>query len=244
MQVNIIASGSKGNATYVEMDGTRFLIDVGVSASHVTKGLAELAVESSSLAGILLTHEHIDHVRGLINFASRYRLPIFGSLGTLNNIERSEVIAGSFQAISGSFRLGEITVEPFPILHDAAEPVGYKMTGSEQLTFATDLGFVTDEVQQALEGADIIILEANHDPDMLKQGSYPWALKRRILSNRGHLANNDAAWALARLKKKPEKVYLAHLSEENNRPELAEETVTAILAKNHITIDIDLSHCY
>ena len=116
--------------------------------------------------------------------------------------------------------------------------MGYRITGSSRCTLATDLGFVTASVQEAIDGADVLVLEANHDPEVLKHGDYPWPLKRRILSNRGHLANADAAWALVRMKKRPAHVFLAHLSEKNNTPELAENTVEEILHRQGLDIPI------
>ena len=143
------------------------------------------------------------------------------------------------QRITGAFTVGGLRIQPFDIPHDAAEPCGFRIEGSHCCTIATDLGVVTDTVQDAMEGADVLVIEANHDTDLLRQGGYPWPLKRRILSNRGHLANGDAAWALTRMKKRPHKVYLAHLSEENNRPALACDTVSEILASRGITLDVE-----
>ena len=239
MQVSVLASGSKGNAVYVEMDGTRLLIDAGISATKIKKGLAAEGVDAASLDGVLVTHEHRDHIAGLTTLSKWYHLPIFTRQGTIENMScRSVVPADCFHPITGSFELNGIRVEPFNISHDAADPVGYRICGSRCCTLATDLGFVTSSVQAAIDGADVLVLEANHDPDVLKNGAYPWSLKRRILSNRGHLANSDAAWALVRMKKRPAKVFLAHLSEENNRPELARETVQDILDRQGVQLDL------
>ena len=130
--------------------------------------------------------------------------------------------------------LGSVAVKSFSTLHDAASPVGYAVCGSEKCALATDLGFLTNDVMAAIEGSDVLILEANHDRELLQSGSYPWRLKQRILSNRGHLSNSAAAWALVRLKKRPRAVFLAHMSQENNRPELVEETVRTILAQQNV----------
>ncbi|MBQ1469637.1 MAG: MBL fold metallo-hydrolase, partial [Schwartzia sp.] len=134
------------------------------------------------------------------------------------------------EVIHDEMKLGPLTVKAFSTLHDAADPVGYSFYGANsKCTLATDLGFITSSVQSAIDGSDVLVLETNHDPAMLKRGSYPWPLKQRILSNRGHLANEEAAWALVHMKKRPKKLFLAHLSEENNRPELAKETVERVL---------------
>ena len=239
LQVAILASGSKGNAIYVELDGVRILVDAGISAVRITKRLRARGVEPQSLDAVLVTHEHIDHVRGLKTLAKQYHLPILATRGTLGAIDGGAAFEDDMWSIADAFTIGDVTVQHFAISHDAAEPCGFRIEGSHCCTVATDLGVVTDTVQEAMEGADVLILEANHDADLLRQGSYPWPLKRRILSNRGHLANGDAAWALTRMKKHPRKVYLAHLSEENNRPALACDTVTDILASRGIALDVE-----
>ena len=239
LQVSILASGSKGNSVYVELDGVRLLVDAGISAARITKGLRARGIEPQSIDAVLVTHEHIDHVRGLKTLAKQYHLPILATRGTLAGIDGGAAFEDDMRSISDAFMIGNVTVQPFATSHDAAEPCGFRIEGSHCCTVATDLGVVTDTVQDAMEGADVLVLEANHDADLLRQGSYPWPLKRRILSNRGHLANGDAAWALTRMKKHPRKVYLAHLSEENNRPALARDTVHDILASCRMTLDIE-----
>lgn len=239
LQVSILASGSKGNSVYVELDGVRLLVDAGISAARITKGLRARGIEPQSINAVLVTHEHIDHVRGLKTLAKQYHLPILATRGTLAGIDGGAAFEDDMRSISDAFMIGNVTVQPFATSHDAAEPCGFRIEGSHCCTVATDLGVVTDTVQDAMEGADVLVLEANHDADLLRQGSYPWPLKRRILSNRGHLANGDAAWALTRMKKHPRKVYLAHLSEENNRPALARDTVHDILASCGMTLDIE-----
>lgn len=239
MQVSILGSGSKGNSVYVELDGVRLLIDAGISASRIVNALRTSGVQPQDIDAVLITHEHIDHVRGLKTLAKHYHLPILATKGTLSGIEGASAFQTEMQTISGDFTVNGVAVRPFPISHDAAEPCGFRISGSACCTIATDLGVVTDAVQDAMEGADVLVLEANHDADLLRQGGYPWPLKRRILSNRGHLANGDAAWALTRMKKPPRMVYLAHLSEENNRPVLARDTVTSILASRGLVFDIE-----
>ena len=239
LQVSILASGSKGNSVYVELDGVRILVDAGISAARITKGLRARGIEPQSLDAILVTHEHIDHVRGLKTLAKQYHLPILATRGTLAGIEGGAAFEADMRGIPGDFKIGAVAVHPFAISHDAAEPCGFRIEGLHCCTIATDLGVVTDTVQEAMEGADVLVLEANHDTDLLRRGSYPWPLKRRILSNRGHLANGEAAWALTRMKKHPRKVYLAHLSEENNRPALACDTVQDILSSRGMTLDVE-----
>ena len=239
MQVSVLASGSKGNSVYVEMDGARLLIDAGISAARITKGLRARGVEPQSLDAVLVTHEHIDHVRGLRTLAKQYHLPILATRGTLAGIDGGAAFEDDMHGITNAFMIRDVTVRPFAISHDAAEPCGFRIEGSHCCTIATDLGVVTETVQNAMEGADVLVLEANHDADLLRQGNYPWPLKRRILSRHGHLANGDAAWALTRMKKPLRKVYLAHLSEENNSPALARDTVKDILASRGVTLDVE-----
>ena len=235
MQVSVLASGSKGNSVFVEMDGVRLLVDAGISARRIKKSLAELAVEMDSLAGVFITHEHSDHVKGLPTLCRQYHLPVYTRPDTLRNLPHGEDLpADCLHVIHDRLQLDSVSVGTFGLSHDAADPVGYRIAGSRTCTVATDLGFVTQEVQAAIEGSDVLVLEANHDPDLLRRGSYPWPLKQRILGNHGHLSNHDAAWALVHMQQHPGKVFLAHLSAENNRPELAESTVRDILGEQGI----------
>ena len=235
LRVAMLASGSKGNAAYIELDGTRLLIDAGISARRITRSLADLGVDAASLDGVFITHEHSDHIKGLPTLLKQYHLPLFAPPATLRAIRESLAVPeDTFTPLTGNVMLGAVSVKSFSTLHDAVSPVGYAVCGSEKCALATDLGFLTNDVMKAIEGADALILEANHDRELLQQGSYPWHLKQRILSNRGHLSNSAAAWALVRLKKRPRAVFLAHMSQENNRPALVEETVRTILAQQNV----------
>lgn len=235
LRVAVLASGSKGNAAYIELDGVRLLIDAGISARRITRSLADLGVDAASLDGVFVTHEHSDHIKGLPTLLKQYRLPLFAPPATLRAIGESLAVPeDTFTPLAGDVMLGSVAVKSFSTLHDAASPVGYAVCGSEKCALATDLGFLTNDVMTAIEGSDVLILEANHDRELLQSGSYPWRLKQRILSNRGHLSNSAAAWALVRLKKRPCAVFLAHMSQENNRPELVEETVRTILAQQNV----------
>jgi len=235
MQVSVLASGSKGNSIFIELDGTRVLVDAGISARRIKKSLAELQVDVSTLDGIFITHEHRDHINGLRTLSRQYHLPIYTREDTFRSMYcAAEVPEECFHEVGDGLRLGKVRIQAFNIPHDAADPVGYVLSGSRKCTVATDLGFVTSNVQAAMEQSDVLVLEANHDPELLRQGSYPWPLKQRILGNRGHLSNSDAAWALARLKRRPRQVLLAHLSAENNRPEVARDTVLDILRQQGI----------
>lgn len=238
MRVSVLASGSKGNASFVEMSGVRLLIDAGISARRIATELNALGVDPSELDGVLITHEHIDHVKGLSVFCRRFNVPVYSRTATLRAVTgKYELPFDVLHPVEERFSFGKVLVETCNISHDAAEPVAFRVTtGDERIAFATDLGFVSSSVQDFLEDAGVIVLEANHDIRMLKTGSYSPELKRRVLGNRGHLSNNDAAWALARLKKKPREVFLAHLSQENNLPSLAEDTVKNILRQQGVSL--------
>ena len=232
LQVSVLASGSKGNATFVAIDGAKILVDVGISATRIKKALAAENVDAADLDAVLLTHEHRDHVAGLATLSKWYHLPIYSRRKTLASLPISiqQAIASPLlHPVDGAFRLAGLSIMPFSTSHDAADPVGWRLAGSRTVAVCTDLGFVTQTVEAAIDGTDVLVLEANHDPAVLKDGRYPWPLKRRILSNRGHLANADAAWAIARMQHRPKDVFLAHLSQENNTPDLAYETVSGIL---------------
>ena len=174
LRVTVLASGSKGNAIYVELDGIRMLVDAGISAARITKRLQAHGIDPKSLDALLITHEHIDHVRGLKTFTRQYHVPIFATSGTLSHIPGGGMFSKYMQSITESIPIGNVMVHPFPILHDAVDPCGFRITGSYSCTIATDLGVVTDTVQNAIEDSDVLILEANHDMDMLRKGRYPW----------------------------------------------------------------------
>ena len=228
-------SGSSGNAVYVGTDKTKILIDAGLSGAKVTAELGKIGVTPGELSAILVTHEHADHISGVGVLSRRYHLPVYATLGTwaamsakLGAIDvgcRIEFEAGE------DFSIGDLDIRPFPIPHDAADPVGYAVSAAgAKVAVATDIGVVRESWLRELEGADVLLLEANHDVDTLKAGRYPYELKRRILSNRGHLSNDDAGAAAAEMVRRGVRVIvLGHLSGENNFPELAYASVACVL---------------
>ena len=229
MQVAVLASGSKGNATFVEMDGIRILIDAGISARRIKQELAALGESVEMLDGIFITHEHGDHIKGLPNLVKKYGIQIYSRPATFLAMSCYEELPGDcVNPIIDRIQLGRVAVRAFDIPHDAAAPVGYIIQGTSRCVVATDIGNVDDRLQQMLEGAQVLVLEANHDEEMLKQGSYPYNLKQRILGPLGHLSNRRMAQVVAELRRRPQKLILAHLSESNNRPELAMDTVKSV----------------
>lgn len=243
MQIHILASGSTGNAVFVQMGSTKILVDAGISNRRIEKGLAELGVRVSELAGVLITHEHSDHINGLDVLVRKYKIPVYTRCRTWQNIGcMGNLPAECVQAIEGHFILGETEIEPFGISHDAADPIGFCFYHNrKKMVIATDLGIVTPTIERALARADLMVLESNHDVDMLINGPYPQILKQRIRSSKGHLSNWQAAQVLARIPHKSvTKVMLAHLSQQNNHPDLADKTVREVLRDAGIVVGQDV----
>ena len=236
MQIFTLASGSSGNCTLITEGETAVLIDAGISARRITTALAQLELSPAQLSGILITHEHTDHVSGLKTLLKNFDIPIFAPRTVASHLYRSIVGIEDFlrPLVSGQDeRLGGFSVLPFRTPHDTPESVGYRLTGEEaSFGLCTDLGHVTDEVLEGLLGVNVALIEANHDPQMLRDGPYPPMLKRRILSEHGHLSNEDCACLAAALfESGTGSIVLGHLSRENNSPGLAKETVRTALRR-------------
>ena len=210
------------------------LIDAGISLRRVRDGLRGFMLTPDDLCGVLITHDHIDHISGVSMLLKYHKIPVFCSYGSACGIVKSCPEAEPFLNIfdpGAGFDLGGVAVKSFITPHDASDSVGFTLTaGNSKLAYVTDLGCVTDEITNAVMGCDIAVIEANHDKDMLKRGPYPQFLKRRILSSRGHLANCDSAALAVRLAESGLRyLQLAHLSLENNTPEIAYSTVESAL---------------
>ena len=245
MQIYTIASGSTGNCTLVRDGGTSVLIDAGISMKRIVTALKGLGVDPAELKGILITHEHTDHVCGLDTFIKHYEIPIFSPRTVANHLSWSIAGVEDYLTVLQAGQehgIGSLKVLPFHTPHDTPESVGYRLTGSSVLGFCTDFGHVTDEILEGLRGADAAVIEANHDLEMLKNGSYPIYLKRRILSDNGHLSN-DVCGQLARelFKNGTHKMVLAHLSRENNLPSLALKSVSHALETDGALAGRDVS---
>jgi phosphoribosyl 1,2-cyclic phosphodiesterase len=240
--LNLISlfSSSSGNCTYVFSEKTKILVDIGVSAKRLTDKLTELNINPAEIQAILITHEHSDHVKGIKVFSKKYNIPVFSSKKTwetLVSLEISPSLKNNFE-ISEEFSIGDIKVIPFPIPHDAIDPCGFNLfCGKEKVTVATDIGHITSDLLSSFENSKTILLESNHDINMLKAGDYPYLLKQRIIGNYGHLSNLSSAETVEYLIKKGTKNFiLAHLSEKNNIPALALETVKSRLSTNNIDL--------
>lgn len=235
MNLCSIASGSSGNCLYAGSGRTSVLVDIGVSAKQAEAGLHTIDRTLKDIDGILLTHEHSDHIRGIGVAARRLGVPIYGTKGTLEAVKScaslGEIDDSLYREIQADvpFMVGDLKVLPFAISHDAAEPVAYRIwSGEKSAAVVTDLGIFNDYIVEHLQGLDAVILEANHDVRMLQAGSYPYYLKQRILGERGHLSNENAGRLLCRiLHDRLQAVCLGHLSLENNYEALAYEAVCA-----------------
>lgn len=233
MKLCSLASGSDGNCVFVGTDSTAVLIDAGISGRRIEEGLSQINVSPQSVSAIFMTHEHSDHIKGIGVLVRKYGIPVYGTAETicaalkLGNIGR--IPAELIHSITpdNSLQIGDISIEPFSMSHDACNPVCYTFSsGGKKCGIATDLGCFNNYTVEKLADSDILYLEANHDENMLMVGSYPYYLKQRIMGDRGHLSNDSSArLACELLNDKLKYILLAHLSKENNYAELAYETM-------------------
>lgn len=233
MRVCIFASGSGGNCLLVSDRNTNILIDAGISGRRVDNALAMAGLAADDIGGVFVTHEHSDHVKGLPQLVKKHGVPIFAPrtvaarmLGAMPALEESVSII----PVGESFPFGNIVISAFHTMHDTDESVGYVIEGGGSFGIATDTGCINEEITSALAGVGTVVIESNHDVQMLRDGPYPVYLKKRILSDNGHLSNDDCARFARRLAESgTRQIILGHLSRENNRPAIALETVGAAL---------------
>ncbi len=230
-------SSSSGNSTYIGCGSTGILIDVGVSAKRIKEALIGRCIDPRSIGGIFITHEHSDHIKGLRIIASSFNIPVYATRGTLSALEESGELSGKFAydiMNNDGVQVGDMLVKSFETPHDSRESCGYKiyLPDGRTVAVATDMGKITPTVEENLLGCDLVMLESNHDVGMLQNGPYPYYLKRRILSDRGHLSNEACARMSARLiEKGTTRLFLGHLSTENNFPELAFQSSLAAIGE-------------
>lgn len=244
-------SGSSGNASFLEADGARLLIDAGLTGKAIEDALCKIHIAPESLSAILITHEHNDHVSAAGVLSRRYDIPIYANAGTwagmLPLVGETKPSNMRVFETDRDFYIKDVNVMPFKTPHDANESVGYVFIhGGVKLSVMTDIGHVDEPLLAAVDGADLLLIEANHDVDLLKAGTYPYHLKQRILSHTGHLSNEKAGQSLARLYARGlRRAILGHLSRENNFEELALETVRCMLRSEDIpdeAFDVSIAH--
>ena len=233
--VHTLASGSSGNALLLSCDGTHLLMDAGISCRRITAALGQLGLTLEDLDAVFITHTHTDHIAGLRTMLRRSAFPLLATQRTCRELEyRLEAAADRLEpvALSRPVTVGECTVTAFSTSHDAPGCCGYRIdTADGSVGLLTDTGYVTEEAAEILPGADLVVLEANHDPDTLCSGPYPASLKRRILGDAGHLSNGEAArFAVALADSGASEIVLAHLSRENNTPAMALRAVETALS--------------
>ncbi|HYE81920.1 MAG TPA: MBL fold metallo-hydrolase [Clostridia bacterium] len=241
-----LSSGSSGNCVFVGNDSSGLLVDCGVSGKEILGNLNNIGVCSCTIKAVIVTHEHSDHIKSIGIISRKLDIPIYANINTWNSMAdligkvKPENIR--YFAVGEELEIAGIGIKSFSIPHDAADPVGFCFyEGSRKVSIATDLGYFSDMVKENISGSDMIMLESNHDIEMLKMGRYPYFLKRRILSEHGHLSNEAAGNAVYELLQTGvREVMLGHLSQENNFPELAYETVKGILEQKKVKINEDI----
>lgn len=233
-------SGSSGNATYIEAGDVRLLVDAGLAGNRVEAALRTVGVEPASLTAILVTHEHTDHVQGVGVLSRKHRIPVYANAACFAAMQKTtgRLHPGCERVFETDcdFYINDVNILPFSTPHDAAEPVGYTFThAGKKAGVLTDIGCVTEHLFNAIDGCQLLLLEANHDLDMLRYGPYPYPLKQRILSNRGHLSNDESGRTLCRLYARGLRhAILGHLSAQNNNETVAMQTVLAALHEEDV----------
>ncbi len=247
-----LASGSSGNCHLINDGESSILIDVGLSGVRIENKLKEIDIDPGSLTAILVSHEHNDHICGVGVLSRRYNIPIYANRGTWEGMgtKIGEIRENNIKCFNSGedFNIKDFNIRSYDISHDANEPVGFSIEKDDvKISIVTDLGYIDENITKQVGGSDLVVLESNHDEEMLKVGRYPYYLKRRILSDVGHLSNEAAGDAIIDLvNENVRSILLAHLSKENNFPELAVTTIKNILADEKIIIgediDLDLAH--
>lgn len=245
-RLTTLFSSSSGNCTLISNDDTNILVDAGVSASGIISALGELNLDICEIDAILVTHEHTDHIKSVGALSRKYNIPVYANEPTMKAVltavgdlhDRNIVITQN----GCPFNIRSVDVVAFAIPHDAVSPVGYTVNlGNVKMSIATDTGHITKSMLMHMSKSDAVIIEANHDVDMVKKGKYPYVLKKRILSDIGHLSNENAAWLATQLALwGTKKIILGHMSEQNNIPELAYNAAYDKLIQNNIYPDRDV----
>jgi len=237
INVHVLASGSDGNCIVIESEGDSLMIDAGLSGRALTELMSKCGIAPSTLRGILVSHEHVDHIRGAGVLSRRFKVPVFGNFATLQASPLGQIETRLFNGLQ-PFQCGPFSVRAIPTSHDAVDPVTFSVSmDHKRVLVATDTGKITPLIEQELADVDLAVIESNYDRKMLENGPYPIYLKRRIDSELGHLSNVDCGQALQRTMGNGRKVFLAHLSRNNNDPDTARDTVARIMGVKRMNID-------
>jgi len=242
LHFSVLASGSTGNAIYVETEDQRFLVDAGLSGKQMDALFQQIGREMKNLTGLLVTHEHSDHIKGIGIVARKYKLPIYANEktwramdGLIGEVPVEQKFTFDMETVKS---FGSLDIESFGVSHDAAEPMFYVFHHEgKKLVLITDTGYVSDRMKGIISNADVFVFESNHDVQMLRMGRYPWNIKRRILGDYGHVSNEDAAIAMSEvIGDNTKEIYLAHLSLDNNMKDLARMAVSQTLEGRGIRV--------
>lgn len=237
IEVHVLASGSDGNCVVVRTPEGSVMIDAGLNGRRLTELMSCVGVESEEISAIVLSHEHVDHVRGAGVLSRKWGVPVMGNMNTLANAAIGKVVYESFRTAE-TFSVSGIDITPLPTSHDAMEPNAFLIRqGDNKVLIATDTGIMTAPVEAALKDVDVAVIESNYDERMLQDGPYPIYLKRRIAGESGHLSNIDCGISLRNTMGNGRKIFLAHLSKNNNTPDAARDTVARITGIKRMNID-------
>lgn len=247
MKISILGSGSSGNSIYLEIDETAILIDAGFSGKKIEEKLSRIGKRIEKISGILVTHEHGDHILGAGIISRKYNIPIY--------ITRESYLAGqnklgkisesNLKYIDGKFKLNGIKITSFDVMHDAERTVGYKLEGKtgKKIAISTDIGYIDNNVRRNFKDVNIMVIESNYDYNMLMKCNYPWDLKARVKSRNGHLSNNEAAkFIKENYHKDLKKVYLVHMSKDSNDEKIVRKTILDELTSNNIRVNLEIAY--
>lgn len=247
MKISILGSGSGGNSTYIESEKGKILVDAGFSCKKIEERLNFIERELNDINGILITHEHIDHIQGAGIISRKYNIPIYITPESFKAGESKlgKINPENLRFIKDKFIINDsLLVKPFDVMHDAQRTVGYRIESQsgKVVAISTDIGYVNNIVRENFKAADVMIIESNYDYNMLMNCNYPWDLKARVKGRNGHLSNNEAAKFIKEMyNENLKKVYLAHISKDSNNPDIVKDTIAQELRANKINLDYELA---
>ncbi|MGL4980652.1 MAG: MBL fold metallo-hydrolase [Fusobacteriaceae bacterium] len=247
MRISILGSGSSGNLTFIDAEGVKLLVDAGFSCKKIEERLSEIGEKLEDIDGILITHEHGDHILGAGIVSRKYNIPIYIAEKSYRMAEHKfgKLLSENLIFIDGKFKMKDgVLITPFDVLHDAERTLGYRIETSsgKVVSIATDIGYVDNSVKEQFKDVDIMVIECNYDYHMLMESQYPWDLKARVKGRNGHLSNSDSAKLIKDVySERLKKVFLVHVSKDSNRYSLAIETVRDDLRGDGIEVDLEVA---